>query len=66
VLYRKNYDGVYLRCLEKEDANKVLSELHDGPARGHFRGDTTTHKILIAGYYCPTLFKYSHAHARKC
>ena len=32
VLFKKNYDGVLLRCLEKEDAKKVMSELHDGPA----------------------------------
>jgi hypothetical protein len=24
VLFRKNYDGVLLRCLEKEDVEKVL------------------------------------------
>ena len=62
----KNYDRVLLRCLEKEDANKVMAELHDGPARGHFSGDTTAHKILRAGYYWPTLFKDAHAHVRKC
>ena len=31
VLFRKNYDGVFLRCLEQEDASKVVKELHDGP-----------------------------------
>jgi hypothetical protein len=46
VLFRRNYDGVLLRCLEKEDAEKVLRELHDGPGRGHFAGETTAHKIL--------------------
>jgi hypothetical protein len=66
ILCRRNYDGVFLRCLEKEDVDKVLSELHDGPVGGHFGGDTTTHKILRDGYYWPTLFKYSHAYARKC
>ena len=66
ILFRKNYDGVLLRCLEKEDANKVMIDLHDGPAGGHFSGDTIAHKILRAGYYCPTLFKYAHAHVRKC
>ena len=66
VLFRKNYDGVLLRCLEKEDAKKVMSELHDGPAGGHYSGDTTAHKILRAGYYWPTLFKDAHAHVRKC
>ena len=27
ILFRKNYDGVLLRCLEKEDAKKVITEL---------------------------------------
>jgi hypothetical protein len=66
VLCQKNYDGVYLRCLEKEDVDKVLSELHDGPVGGNFGGDTTINKILRVGYYWPTLFKDSHAYARKC
>ena len=66
VLFRNNYDGVFLRCLEHEYAEKVVTELRDGPAGGHFLGDTTAHKILRAGYYWPTLFKYSHTHVRKC
>ena len=66
VLFRKNYDGVFLRCLEQEDAKKVITELHDGPAGGHFFEDTTAHKILRAKYYWPTLFKDAHAHVIKC
>ena len=61
-----NYDEVFLRCLEREYAAKVVKELHDGPAGGHFLGDTTTHKILRAGYYWTTLFKDAHAYVRKC
>ena len=66
VLFRKNYDGVFLRCLEREDANKVVAKLHDGPTGGHFSRDTTSHKILRVGYYWLTLFKDAHAHVRKC
>ena len=66
VLFRKNADGVLLRCLEKEEFDLVLTQLHDGPAGGHFGGDTTAHKILRAGYFWPTLFKYSNAFVRKC
>jgi hypothetical protein len=51
ILCKKNYDGVFLRCLEKRDAEKILSDLHDGPMGGHYGGDTTTHKILRARYY---------------
>ena len=51
VFLRKNYNGFFLRCLERKDANKSVVEVHDGPAGGHFSGDTTTHKILRVGYY---------------
>jgi hypothetical protein len=51
VLFRMNYDGVLLRCLEQDDAEKVLKELHDGPTGGNFAGETIAHKILRVGYY---------------
>ena len=66
ILFRINYDGVLLRCLEKEDVKKVMIDLHDGSAGGHFSIATIEHKILRAGYYWPTLFKDAHAHVRKC
>eukprot|EP00253_Pinus_taeda_P014792 PITA_14792 len=66
VLFKRNYDSVLFRCLEKTEAEKVLQELHDGPAGGHYAGDATAHKILRAGYYWPTLFKDSHSYVRKC
>jgi hypothetical protein len=55
-----------MRCLEKDEVGKVLSELHAGEAGGNFGGDTTAHKVLRARYCWPTLFKYSHASCRKC
>lgn len=66
TLYKKNYDGIWLRCLEKGDADHVLKEMHDGPTGGHYGGETTAHKILRAGYYWPIVFRDSHAYARKC
>jgi hypothetical protein len=44
----------------------VLVELHAGDDGGHFGGDTTSHKVLRAGYYWPTLFKYDHMLSHKC
>eukprot|EP00253_Pinus_taeda_P025768 PITA_25768 len=66
VLFRQNYDSILLRCLEKLEAQKVLQELHDGPAGGHFGADTTAHKIIHVGYYWPTLFRDTHEYVRKC
>ena len=65
VLFRRNFDYVLLRCLEKTETKKVLQELHNGTTGGHFGGNTTTHKILHVGYYWPTLFKYAHEYERK-
>ena len=55
-----------LRCLDKDETETILRELHSGPAGGHFGGETTTHKILRDGYYWPTLFRDSYAFVRKC
>jgi hypothetical protein len=66
VLFRKKIDGVLLRCLEKDESEKVLNELHSGNVGGHFGGKTTAHKFLRAGYYWPTLFRDAHDMAHKC
>lgn len=65
VLFQNNYENLLLRCLERDDVEHILTELHDGPVGGHFSVEITAHKFLREGYYCPTPFKYAHAHARK-
>jgi hypothetical protein len=66
VLFQHNYDNVLHKYLEKDDVDHIVTELHDGPKSGHFGGDTTTHKLLRAGYYWLTLFRDAHAYAPKC
>eukprot|EP00253_Pinus_taeda_P028108 PITA_28108 len=66
TLYKKNYDGFWLICLERDDVDHVLKEMHDGPEGGHYGRETTDHKILRVGYYWPTVFKDSHAYTQKC
>jgi hypothetical protein len=65
-MFRKNYEGVLLRCLEKEYTKKVLKDLNDGAVGGHFARETITHKVLRDGYYWPTMFQDAHAYVRKC
>ena len=65
-LFKKNANGVLIRCLEKEESYSVLTQLHDGLASGHFGGDTTAHKFLRVGYFWPTLFKDAHSFVRRC
>jgi hypothetical protein len=66
ILFRQSFDDVLMRYLEKDEAEKVLLELHAGEVGGHFGGDTTDHKVLRDGYYWPMLFRDAHASCRKC
>lgn len=50
----------------KDDVEIFLKELHDQPAISHYGGETTTHKILLVGYYMSKLFKDVHTYAQKC
>jgi hypothetical protein len=58
--------GVLLRCVNREEANKLLKELHSGHCGGNFIARTNAHKILRAGYYWPTLFVDTHRYVRSC
>jgi hypothetical protein len=66
ILFRQNFDGVLMCCLEKDEAKKVLLELHAGEYGGNFCGNTTAHKVLRASYYWATFFRDVHALCRKC
>jgi hypothetical protein len=66
ILFRKNFVGVFLHCLEKDESKRVLAKLHSRNVGGHFGGYTTTHKVLRAGYYWPTLFNDAHTLTHKC
>lgn len=63
VIYKKHH--IFLKFLEAQDSDKVLRDLHDEPAEGHFMGNTTTHKVVQFGFYYPTLFKDSYSYTPK-
>jgi hypothetical protein len=56
TLYWKDPLGLLLRCLDPQEAQKVMFDFHSGLCGGHHFWKTTTHKVLRAGYYWPTLF----------
>jgi hypothetical protein len=62
----KDPDKFLLRCVSKEEANKLLKELHSGYCGGHFVSRTTSHKILRVRYYWPTLFFDTHGYVCSC
>lgn len=51
ILYRKNHKGIYLRCLRRKEAKKMLEEFRKQEAIKHGSRLTTAHQMLQAGYY---------------
>lgn len=66
VLYRRNYEGIYLRCVGKDEAKQIIEHFHSKFGTGHGANLATAHQILRAGYYWPTLFKDTFNHIRTC
>jgi hypothetical protein len=66
VLYWKDPLGVLLRCLDPQEAQKIMFDFHDTLCGGHHLWRTTTYNILRAGYFWPTLFTDVCAKIRAC
>ncbi|XP_065020481.1 uncharacterized protein LOC135645744 [Musa acuminata AAA Group] len=50
-LYMRSYSRPLLRCLEPEEAQSVLAEVHDVICGEHIGGRTLAFKVLRQGYY---------------
>jgi hypothetical protein len=66
ILFRRNYDGMLLRCVDEIKAQELIIEFHERICGGHFAPTTTAHTIIRTGYYWPSIFKDSYAMVRKC
>jgi hypothetical protein len=55
-LFWKYPGGILLNCVEEDEAQRIMAEMHRGACGGHHYWKYTAYKILRAGYYWPTLF----------
>ena len=55
ILYRKAFEGVFLRCLSREEATYILNEVHGGLCGAHQAGPKLTDQIKRLGYYWLTM-----------
>ena len=44
-------NGTQLRCLKKDEANEVITEIHAGVCGSHMNGIILAKKIVRQGYY---------------
>nr|XP_027071991.1 uncharacterized protein LOC113696809 [Coffea arabica] len=66
TLYRRTFDGVFLRCLGEDEAMQVMEEAHSGICGAHQSGPKLHFCIKRMGYYWPTMVKDCIDFARKC
>ncbi|PKU82912.1 hypothetical protein MA16_Dca006210 [Dendrobium catenatum] len=66
TLYRRSFDQMWLRCLAKDEAHKIVTEVHAGLCGTHQLGPKMKLKIKRLGYYWPSMIKDCVEIARKC
>ncbi|XP_021991096.1 uncharacterized protein LOC110887837 [Helianthus annuus] len=66
ILYRKSYLGPLLRCVDAEDANYLIREVHEGICGIHVGPRMVVAKVMKAGYYWPGMHLDAVKELRKC
>jgi hypothetical protein len=60
-LFRRSVDGLLLQCVNDEEAQKLLHEIHISSDSvihigGHFSAKVIAFKVIRNGYYWPSIF----------
>ncbi|XP_050896074.1 uncharacterized protein LOC127102783 [Lathyrus oleraceus] len=51
VLYKRNFNLVLLRCVDRHEADLLIKEIHEGSFGIHANGHAMAKKIIRAGYH---------------
>ena len=65
-MFRRSQEGVFLKCLNKDEALKVIGELHEGMCGAHKFGSNMKWLISQYRYYWPTIIADYIAYAEGC
>ena len=65
-LYRKAYSGDMLKCVNGQEAEEVLQEIHEGDCGEHQGGRRLYEEALRLGYFWPTMENDAMDYARRC
>ena len=65
-LYRRGLDGTLLRCLENEESDQALVDIHEGIYGGQSNGLAMAQRLLRVGYYWPMMHIDVEDFAKSC
>lgn len=65
TLYRRSFHGLWLRCLDEEEATDIMKEAHSGVCGAHQSGPKL-HDQVKRMYYWPTMVQDCMDYVKKC
>ncbi|VFQ98008.1 unnamed protein product [Cuscuta campestris] len=65
-LYKRAIGGPLLRCLTNPEAERVIAEVHEGVCAAHQMSRTLAQRIILLGYYWPTIIGDCERYVQKC
>ncbi len=66
ILYKRNYDMIFLRCVDVKEVNYMIEEVYEGSFGTYVNGYVMVRKILRAGYYWFIMESDCCVYVRKC
>ncbi|KAL0355646.1 UNVERIFIED_CONTAM: hypothetical protein Sradi_4011500 [Sesamum radiatum] len=66
TLYRRSFEGIFLRRLSDDDKDQAMEEAHSGVCGAHQSGPKLHFHIKRMGYYWPTMVKDCIDYAKRC
>ena len=55
ILYKRTHDATLLQCVDAEEANRLIQEMHAGLMGAYANGPFLARKIMRVGYYWLTM-----------
>ena len=65
-LYKRGFSTPFLKCVDLEQENHILQEIHEGICGNHVGGQSLAYKALMQGYFWPTMKTDAMSFTRKC
>ncbi|XP_074360291.1 uncharacterized protein LOC141700412 [Apium graveolens] len=66
IFYKRGFNQPLLCCVDPEEGNYILREIHEGICGNHSGGGSLALKALRQGYYWPTMKKDAFKFVRAC
>ncbi|PKI57967.1 hypothetical protein CRG98_021642, partial [Punica granatum] len=66
TLYRRSFDATLFRCVDENEAQRPMEEVHEGSSGPHMNGIMLPKKIMRLGYFWSTMETDCIKHIRHC